>query len=826
MKNKMSVKRFYPHLIAFLGFVLLTFIYASPLLQGKRLAQHDSVQAKAAAQEVLDYRAKTGKQALWTNSIFGGMPAYMIASDYPNSLSTHLGRMVIGLFPEPANLILLYLVGFYILMMVLGVEVWLGFLGAVAFAFCSYNFISIEAGHVSKVIAIAYAPAIFAGVILCYRGRYLAGAALTALFLGLQIYGNHLQITYYTFLALGIYGIFELVWAVRENRLKGFVLASVVLVGAGLIAAGTHASRLWTTYEYSRETTRGKSELTLQADSTHTASTQPTEGLGKDYAFQWSYGIGETMTFLIPNFYGGSTYGSLSPSSNTYKTLTEVGASAAEARQFVSQLPLYWGDQPMTGGPAYAGAIVCFLFVLGMFVVRHPIKWWALAVAVFFTVLAWGKNFEAFNYFMFDYFPLYNKFRAVTMLLNLVQIFMVMIGIMGLQEIVRGGWKFNDLKQPLLRSLAITGGLCLIFALAGGLIFNFGGQTEERFFSQLGNPEIASRLISSIRDDRASLLRTDAIRSLVFILLATTLIWLFSRQKIKPVILYAGLILLVVIDMFAVDKRYFNNEDFKRPNESALSFAPSPVDQQILQDKDLSYRVYYAPSWYEASPAYFHKLVGGYHGARMSRYEELFNFQISRNNMAVLDMLNTRYFILPNKEGQLTVQRNPGAMGNAWFVDSYRMVANANEEMKALDDFDPRKVAFVDRRFEDQLKGFQPQPDSTASIRLSAYAPDQLTYESNARSEQLAIFSENYYNGNTDWQAYIDGKPTPHFRANYVLRAMRIPAGKHTIEFKFEPRSYYQGETLALVCSILMVGLLGAAIFLEVRGRQKEAVPA
>jgi hypothetical protein len=826
MKNKMSVKRFYPHLIAFLGFVLLTFLYAFPLLQGKRLAQHDSVQAKAAAQEVLQYRKDTGKQALWTNSIFGGMPAYMIASDYPSSLSTHLGRFFLGIFPEPANLILLYLIGFYILMMVLRVEVWLAFLGSVAFAFCSYNFISIEAGHVSKVIAIAYAPAMIAGVILCYRGRYLAGAALTALFLGLQIYGNHLQITYYTFLALGFYGIFELVWAIRAHRLKQFILASVVLVGAGLVAVGSHASRLWTTYEYARETTRGKSELTLSSDTTKAPATKPTEGLGKDYAFQWSYGIGETFTFLIPNFYGGSTYGSLGASSETFKTLTEVGASPAEARQFTAQLPLYWGDQPMTGGPAYAGAIVCFLFVLGMFLVRHPIKWWALAVAVFFTVLAWGSNFAAFNYFMFDYFPLYNKFRAVTMLLNLVQLFLVVVGVLGLQEMVSGNWKLDALKQPLLRSLAITGGLCLLFALAGSVFFNFSNPSDERFFGQLGNPDIANRLIASIRDDRAGLLRADAFRSLVFILLAAALVWFYAKKKIKPLILYAGLTALVVIDLFAVDKRYFNNEDFKKPSESALRFAPSPVDEQILQDKDPNYRVFYAPSWYEASPAYFHKLVGGYHGARMSRYEELFNFQISRNNMAVMNMLNARYFIIPGKEGELTVQRNPGAMGNAWFVDSYRMVAHANEEMKALDNFDPKQVAFVDRRFEDQLKGFQPQPDSTAQIRLTAYAPDQLTYESTARTEQLAVFSENYYNGHSDWQAYIDGKPAPHLRANYVLRAMRVPAGKHTIEFKFEPQSYYRGETLALICSILLAGLLVAAVWMEFRQRPKEAVPA
>ncbi len=814
-------------MIAFSGFLLIAFLYASPVLQGKRLVQHDSMQAKAAAQEIVEYRNKTGKQSLWTNSMFGGMPGYMIASNYPNSFTTHLGRVFTGLFPEPVNLIWLCMAGFYVLMMALGVEAWLGALGAIGFAFCAATFTSIEAGHVSKVIAIAYAPPLIAGFILCFRGKYLLGAALTALFLGLQLYGNHVQITYYTFIALGIYGLFELIWAVRENRLKQFILAGVVVGAASAVAVGTHASRLWTAYEYSKATMRGKSELTIAADTTQKAATQPVNGLDREYAFRWSYGIGETFNLLIPNFYGGASNGSLSASSNTFKTLTEIGASKAEAKQFVSQVPLYWGDQPITGGPAYAGAVVIFLFVLGMFLVKDPIKWWALAVTVLFIMLAWGKNFPAFNNLVFDYLPMYNKFRAVTMLLNLAQIFMVIVGVLGLQELIKGNWKLEEVKKSLLQSVGIVGGFCLLFALAGGLFFNFSGPSDQAFSGQIGDKEVANRIISSIQADRASLLSTDAFRSLVLILLATALIWFFTQKKIKSQLMFAGLIVLVLIDLFMVDKRYLNNDDFKTASESSQVFAPSAADQQILQDKDLDFRVLYTPNpWGDATASFFHKSIGGYHGAKMGRYNELIEFQIAKSNMAVLNMLNTKYFIVSGQDGQLAAQRNPAAMGSVWFVNSFQIVPDANAEIKALDSFDPKQVAFIDKRFEDQLKGLQIQSDSAASIRLTKYAPDNLSYESNANTEQLAVFSEIYYNGNTDWKAFVDGKPAPHLRANYVLRAMRIPAGKHTIEFRFEPPSYYTGEMIALVSSILMVLLLAAAVLGEVKRKGQEKVAA
>ena len=847
MKNKTSVKRIYPHLIAFSGFILIAFLYASPLLNGKRLAQHDSVQAQGAAQELINYRQKTGKQALWTNSMFGGMPGYMISSDYPNSLTTHLGRLFTYLLPEPANLLVLLMGGCYVLLMALGTEVWLGALGAIAFAFCSANFTSIEAGHVSKVIAIAYAPPLIGGVILAFRGRYLLGGALTALFLGLQLYGNHVQITYYTYLALLLLGGFELVWAVRANRtspgrLRQYALASGVLVGASLIAVGTHASRLWTNYEYSQVTQRGKSELTISADTTQRAAVKPAEGLDRDYAFNWSYGIPETLTLLIPNFHGGATYGAVGKSSNTVGTLVGVGVNPAQARQFAEQLPLYWGDQPGTGGPVYAGAVVLFLFVLGMLLIKDPIKWWALTVAGLFIVLAWGKNFGVVNNLMFDYFPLYNKFRAVTMLLNLAQIFIVVVAVLGVQELTRGGWKAANLRKPLLRSAGTVGGVCLLFALAGGVFFDFSSlsdpRTQEGFaamFSQ-GAPAdqaqasgIAGRLMGSIRDDRADLLRTDAFRSLVFVLLAAGLTWLFANGKVKAAVLYAGLTALVLVDLFAVGKRYLNEDDFRSRSESQRAFAPapSPADQQILQDKTPHFRVLNtANPFADANTSYFHKSVGGYHGAKLGRYNELIEFQIAKNNLAVLNMLNTRYFIFQGPDGQPVAQPNPGALGNGWFADSYRLVSNANEEIKALDGFDPKRVAVVDRRFADQLRGLQIRPDTAATLRLTRYAPDQLAYESNAAGEQLAVFSEIYYNDQKGWEAYLDGQPVPHLRADYVLRAMRLPAGKHTIEFRFEPKSYARGEQIALVSSVLLVGLLGFTAFGVVRSRRREAVAA
>ncbi|QHT70277.1 YfhO family protein [Rhodocytophaga rosea] len=822
MENKSLLQRFLPHLLVLLLFLIITFLYFTPLLQGKTLFLQDMVQSQAAAKEVVDYHNKTGQWSLWTNSIYGGMPSYLIATDYPNSWSTKVGRFFTQLLPEPANMLFISLLGFYILLVTLRCNPWLAAVGAIAFSFCSYNFISIEAGHTSKVIAISYLSPIIAGVILAYRGKYWLGGALTALFLALQLYGNHVQITFYVFVALALFGVFELVYAIRQQELKRFAIATSVLAVAVLLSVGSHASRLMTTYEYSKETIRGKSELTKKQN------TPAASGLDKEYAFQWSYGIGETFTLLIPNFYGGASGSELSTSSDSYKALLANGIQQGQARQFIAGAPTYWGEQPGTGGPAYAGAIVCFLFVLGLFIVKDRLKWWLLTVTVLFIMLAWGKNFAAFNYFVFDYIPGFNKFRAVTMILSVAQAFIALLALLAVKEIVQEKLTWASLKKPMMYSVGITAGFALLFALLGGVFFDFTASLDTQLPDWLQN---------AIRDDRQSMLQKDAFRSVFFILAAAALLWAFVQNKLKSGVLYGALLLLMWIDLFSVGKRYLNNDDFVSKRKAQQEIQPTEANNAILQDKALNFRVLDLTKGLnilkDATPAFFHKTVSGYHAARMMRFQELADsvlfpeLQSFANEMNtaqnltpamlsklnVLNMLNTRYMILaPAANGAV---QNPYALGNAWFVKEYNLVADANAEIEAISAFNPAQTAVVDKRYQSLLNNLQIQGDSSASITLSAYAPDHLTYQTSASSPQLAVFSEMYYQGNNDWQAFVDGQAQPHFRANYVLRAMVVPAGKHTIEFRFIGETYKQGETIALICSILLFGSVGVAFYME-----------
>ncbi|MFC5538004.1 hypothetical protein ACFPQ1_27065, partial [Rhodocytophaga aerolata] len=575
MKAFYNLQRFWPHLLVLLTFLLITFIYFSPVIEGKTLVQPDIVRAKGAATEINKYHEKTRKWPMWTNSMFGGMPSVLVGTDYPNSWGTRLGRFLIQILPEPSNFVFLYLVGFYILLIALGFNYWLAFLGAIAFAFGSYNFLNIVAGHNSKVIAIGYLPPIIAGVILSFKGRYWLGGALMGMFLSLHLYGNHIQITYYLLLTLAIYGIYELVYAIRQKRLKSYLTAVSVLVISTGLAFGSHASRLMTTSEYSKESNRGVSELVKNDGQTNKGS------MDRDYAFHWSYGKLETLTLLIPNLYGGSSAGSLGSSSASYQAILQQGGSPAQAVQFTSQLPLYWGSQPNTLGPAYAGAIVCFLFVLSLFIVKDRLKWWLLASALLLISIAWGKNFFL-NDILFSYFPFFNKFRAVTMTLTVVQVFLSMGAVLALREVVEKSYSWADLKRPLLWSLGLTAGVALLFALAAGMIFDFSSTSDAR----LGLP---AWLLEAIKEDRQSMLRTDALRSVIFILLSAGLLvaYLFKRLNIK--ILYLSLSLLILIDLFNVDKRYLNNEDFVA-RRKAEKVEPTAANLSILQDTT-QYRV-------------------------------------------------------------------------------------------------------------------------------------------------------------------------------------------------------------------------------------------
>jgi hypothetical protein len=815
MENKPLLKRFLPHLLVAIGFLALAFIYAYPVIQGKMLVQSDILQHQASTTEAIEYQKRTGELTLWTNSIFSGMPAYMIHIEYPTSVTQRLGSFLYQALPLPVNLIFIYLLGFYIFLISLRCNIWLSILGAIAFTFGSYNFIIIEAGHVSKVLAVAYAPPIIAGVILAYRGRYFLGGALAGLFMGLELYSNHIQITYYVFIAILFLGIFELVNAIRQKRIKQFALATLILSGFVFLAVGTQAARLLTVYEYSQKTIRGQSELSDQTSG----SVPRSSGLDREYAFNHSYSISETLTLLIPEIYGGASAGELSTSSDTYKTLVNNGVPAASANDFVKQLPLYWGDQPFTSGPAYAGAIICFLFIFTLIISRNPLKWWLLMVTVFFLMISWGKNLAWFNDFLFYNVPMFNKFRAITMVSSLIHLFMSAMVALGLKEIIEGRFTFEETKKALYTSAGVTGGIALIFAVAGGAFFNFTAAADTALQSNLtsmtGNEGFATQILSALRQDRASLLRTDAFRSFVFIALGAGLVYLYLRQKATQKVLLGGLILLILADLWFVNKRYFSSEDFVAKRLVENRIVPTEADRQILQDRDPHYRVLDVTrnTFNDNTTAKFHKSIGGYHAAKLRRYQDLIERQISRNNMQVLNMLNAKYFIVPGQNGQPTAQLNPNALGNAWFVNGYTLVDNADQEMAALDTLFTGEYAVIDKRFEDQLNNLRITSDLTATIKLVSYEPNKLVYKTDAAHPQLAVFSEIYYNDFNNWEVTIDGKPADHFRVNYVLRAMVVPEGKHTIEFKFAPHTYQRGKTIDLVASILLVLALGFAFY-------------
>ena len=802
MKN---FKKFSPHLIVILLFVGISFTYFSPLLQGKLLNMADFTHYKGMSKEVTDFRKVTGDEALWTNSMFSGMPAYQISTNSKGNLIQYISRIISLGIPRPANFLFLYLLGFYLLLLSLKVDYRISAVGAIAFSFSSYFFIIIMAGHMTKAHAIAFLPMVIAAVLYTYRGRMLLGGVLTSLAVALELYANHLQITYYLVLILILIGLVQFVKDFKANNLIDFSKRSGVLILAALLASATSVTRLSTTMEYGAESTRGKSELTNNLDN-------KTSGLDKDYATSWSYGVAETFTLLIPNFYGGASQGELTIDSETYQAIKRN----PNAKQIIKQLPLYWGTQPFTSGPTYAGSSVIFLFIFGLLFVKSEMRVWILLATIMSIMLAWGKNFMPLTDLFLDYFPGYNKFRAVSMILVIAEFTIPLLGFIALNKFLskkdenyETDIKVKDIKtQKLshvvvksmkLRSLNIAfylvGGLTLIFALMPTLFFDFvGGQDAN--LSKNGWP------IDALQSDRSSLLSSDAWRSFIFITLTFGTMWMFIKNKLssKYVILILGL--LVLADMWTVNKRYLNDDNFERKSKVQVPYQATAADQQILRDTDPNFRVFNqsVSTFNDASTSYFHKSIGGYHGAKLKRYQELIENHISKGNMAVLNMLNTKYFITPKGK----VQQNPGAMGNAWFVNKINLVANADAEIMALDGFSPANTAIVDSRFSDQM--IIKLDNDQASISLTEYKPNYLKYNSTSPKNGIAIFSEIFYD--KGWNAYINGELKPHFRANYVLRGMQIPAGNHLVEFKFEPDSYFVSERIAFASSILLLLLI------------------
>ncbi|AIZ62995.1 hypothetical protein PK28_03550 [Hymenobacter sp. DG25B] len=821
-------RRVLPHLLAVVFFLVLVAVYFSPILfDGKTLSQHDIVQFNGGAHEAAQYREVTGKEALWTNSMFSGMPTYLISTRFPGDLSLYLHQLFTLHLPAVvANLFLALLCG-YVLFIALGVRPLLATVGAIALGFTSYNLIILAAGHNTKSLALAYAPLVLAGLLVTFRRNKLLGTALFALGLAMNLRSNHLQITYYLLLLVLVFGVVELIFAIRNNRLPDFLSRTALLGLAALLAVGVSFGRLYTTLEYGKYSIRGRSELTTPPPTAPGQAPAATEegvgsGLDRDYAFGWSYGVGETITLLVPNYYGGASQGKLSESSETAKALSALGVPPMQLKDYLAQLPLYWGAQPSTSGPVYLGAGILMLFFLGLFVADRRTRIWLLSATILSILLAWGKNFEVFNNLMFDYFPGYNKFRSVSMALVIAQLAVPLLAVLALARVLRsrpevvpaGGHpaltpkavdtpETADLKRKLVYAVGITAGICVL-AFLFGLGADFASPIDS-MLQQQGFP------LDALRQDRASLMHSDIFRSLVFILLTAGVLWFYLQRKLSATLAVALVGVLTLVDLWSVDKRYLNDSNFQRETV-AQQFVPSVADQLILQDKSLSYRVLNADNPFnEANTSYFHKSLGGYHGAKLRRYQDLIERQISTRNPQVLGMLNMRYIITGDQK--TPVQRNPGALGNAWFVREIEKVQNPDQEINALSNTNLATTAVVDvSKFPVSKTSYSAEG---STIRLTNYSPDALRYEANAVQDGFVVFSEIYYKDG--WNAYIDGKLTPHLRANYVLRALPVPAGKHIIDFKFEPTSYKLGNTVSLISSVVLILAMVAALVYALR---------
>lgn len=820
-----------PHFIAIVLFLIFTCIYFAPVVfEGKDLPQGDVSQSLGWGKDGNDYVQETGNNVYWSNRMFGGMPHnYTIRNTIP-IIYTHIAPILfLGLSPLHAGLLFLYLVGFYIFLVSMGCKPWLAILGSIAYAFASYNLIIIEAGHVNKGLVMASIAPIIGGVILTYRGKYLWGALITLIYVGLNVLWNHQQISYYLILILACLALVYFIYAIKDHTIKNFIIASVILVLVAGIAAIPSAGRLLPSMDYAKETMRGGAVLQNNAEGETEKS-----GLEKDYAYQWSYGKAETMTLLIPNMYGASSHYNLGNDSQCYKALRGTG----QGKQFCRYAPTYWGPQPFTSGPVYAGAIVCFLFILGLFVVKGPEKWWLLAATIISIVLSWGGNFATVNNFLFDHLPLYNKFRTPSMALIIAGFTMAATAALAIKEIcqmykekkntAKAGKATSDESKKVMRyvyiSAAITGGLCLIFALFGGSLFSFSAPADANY---------PDWLVSALKADRKSMLTTDAWRSLVFIVLAFALIWAYIKYAFKANYLVIALGALILIDLWTVDKRFLNDDSFVK-KEKALEIKATPADEMILQDTDPDYRVLNLTTntFNESTTSYFHKSIGGYSPAKLRRYQDIIEYHFAKGiNMNVLNMLNTRYFIVPGQDQSPMVQRNPNALGNAWFVDSVKWVNGPDEEIVAITNFNPANTAFIDNCWKENLKGLSDvttSADTAGSIQLVNYAnPGNLIYESNNPNTQLAVFSEVYYK---TWHAYIDGQEAPLVRVNYILRGLEVPAGKHTIEFKCIDDVFIQAQKISkagnIAVGVLLVLLIAGLIAQPIMEKRKKPAEA
>ena len=817
------MKKFLPDLIAILAFIVISFIYFFPAITEDRiLFQHDTVAGAGAGQEAKEYYERTGERTRWTNALFGGMPTYQMSPSYDSTEPLTFVQKVYHLFlPNYVWLTFIMMLGFYILLRAFGIPAWLAGLGGIIWGFSSYFFILIAAGHIWKFITLAYIPPTIAGIVLAYRKKYLLGGIITALFMAMQILSNHVQMTYYfLFVILFMVGaFFEDAW--RKKELPQFFKATGVLIVAGLIGVSINLSNLYHTYEYSKETMRGKSELKYEG----AAAKQTSSGLNRDYITQWSYGIGETFSLLVPNVKGGASV----PLSRSEKAMEKANPMYSS---LYSQLTQYFGDQPMTSGPVYVGAFVLMLFILGCFIVKGPMKWALLGATIFSILLSWGKNFMGLTDFFIDYIPMYNKFRAVSSILVIAEFTIPLLAILTLKEILTKPELLKEKLKYIYISFGLTGGLALLFAIAPRLFFPTYIPGNEMAALQNALPaDQLSPIIANLEEMRVHLFTSDAWRSFFIVTIGTLLLLAYNAKKLKATWTVAAIALLCLGDMWSVNKRYLYDEQFIPKSEQTATFRKTQTDELILQDPSLDYRVlnFAGNTFEENNTSYWHKSVGGYHAAKLRRYQEMIDHHIAKEMQAayqevataggqmdsvnaakfpVLNMLNTKYFIFPaGQQGQTVPIENPYTFGNAWFIDKIQYVNNANEEIDAIGQVDLQQTAIVDSKFKEALKGVnEGYKDSLSTIRLTSYEPNQLVYETSSPQDGIVVFSEIYYPG---WAATIDGKPADIARADYILRAMNVPAGKHTIEMRFDPQSLHITEGIAYgAMALLLVGVI------------------
>jgi hypothetical protein len=827
------MKKYLPHILVIVGFILVAFFFCYPQISGKQFVAGDQEQWKGMSEEGRAYHEKTGEQVFWSNSMFGGMPTFTYYVAKSNNLVLYIQNTLFdGFIKTPASFLMLAMICFYILGCVQKWDRWVSIAGSVIYAFSTYNIILIIAGHNTKMYTIAYLPAMIGGLLLLYRSRYWTGVPLLAIALAFMIANAHYQVLYYVAIMILCIVIAFLVIAIKQKKLKEYFISSAIALVIAAVALGPSLQFFMATLEFNKTTMRGgESELTLNHDKEKKEG-----GLDKEYAFRWSNGIGETFSLMIPLLYGGASSENIGADSHTGEALANFGVPQEYIDQITAQAPLYWGPQPFLLGPVYFGAVVCFLFVLGTMVVRSPHKWWIIGVSALAIVMSWGKNFAGFNYFLFDTLPALNKFRIPSMILVLPQFLFPFLGLWALNDIVKEKISNEELWRKTKIAVIITAGLCLLLGIGGNMFFSYKSElsdasTAQRYSQMLNNKDAGVQIVKAVQEDRAAIATKSALTSAVYIILAGAVIWGFSRRKIKPQMLVAGISLLAVIDLVSVAGRYLNEERYQEEDASEMALQPRPVDQQILQDSDPYYRVLDITKdvFNDGAQAYFHKVIGGHSPAKMEIYQDLIDVHMNgKFNMQVLNMLNTKYVIFPGgKNGEPAAMPNPEALGNAWFVNEVKWATTADEEilgMKAnyLGDttqvpnaFNPKTTAIMRNKYQSDMNGYSFGKDSAAAIKLNKYGLDELSFASNNSQNGVAVFSDIYYP--YGWHAYVDGKETPIMKANYVLRAIKVPAGSHKIEFKFVPNSFLVADKIAAGCSALLILILIGSVVKNVR---------